>query len=74
MYYQEALSITSNDLFTKYSDKKDGKYIYFDETIDSIVIDIEDIRDFNEMDRFRFLTSEVDEEAFLYHAILISKE
>jgi len=72
MYCQSALCIKDSRLYEKISKKIDGTFIYEDVDLQSIVIDIEDIRDFNRIKDFEHLKA-IDEDIFLYHAVMISE-
>lgn len=70
MSTQHALGVTSKELYAKYASLTDDEFIYRDEDIDAIVIDIEEILESSKKEKFAYL-HEVDAQAFNYDLIII---
>lgn len=71
-----SLTLNSKDLFSKYYNKRDGNYIYYDNIEDceenpAIKIDIEDIISHNEENLFLYLKEDFWDDVFEYPSVII---
>ncbi len=67
------LVIKNKEIFEKYKKLTDGNIIYFDKDIEGIIIDIEDILEFNLTQKYQFV-KEIEPNMFYYSVITIYEE
>ncbi len=67
------LVIKNKEIFERYKNLTDENIIYFDEDIDGIIIDIEDILEFNLSQEYQFVKV-IEQNMFYYSVIIIYKE
>ena len=68
--FNYGLEIKNNDLFSKYKKLCDGSFIWVYSEADGIVIDIEDIKEFNRCEEFNYI-KELDKDIFNYDTATI---